>query len=168
MRPKEALRLEALFGGGYLTSSAIGPISSADPLHRRQLRYRAVRANVLIETEQIGRVVNVLQRNQPHVLLVAVSLADAVGLDGEVQVPGASAEGSHGPGEAPVGSDQSFVVTRLGPGRNRMEEIARVTISARLSDRGHLDPRRGRQLRRAAAPSPPPMPPASPTRWPAR
>ena len=49
--------------------------------------------DVLVEPEQVGWVVGVLERHQTGVLGVAVRVADPVGLVREVEVRGAGAEG---------------------------------------------------------------------------
>src|SRR6266566_8101867 len=54
--------------------------------------------DVLVEAEQVARVVGVLARYQAGVLLVAPGVADPVGLVREVEVRGAGAEWPQGRG----------------------------------------------------------------------
>src|SRR6266536_525073 len=86
--------------------------------------------DVLVEAEEVPRVVAVLQRDEPRVLLLAVGVADAV-LRREVEVSGAGRIGPDRLAEFPVRGDDPVVVGRVGPRRDRVEEVVRVAVRER-------------------------------------
>jgi len=60
--------------------------------------------------------------------VVAVSVPDAVGLVGEVEIGRSGAKRLHGGGEGAGGSDHPIVIGAVGPDRDRMEEVPRVPV----------------------------------------
>src|SRR6266498_3746683 len=84
--------------------------ASAQPSGERRLARLLARLDVLVVLEEVLRVVLVLERDQPPVLLLAIGIPNAVALRREVQVGHAGAVRAHRLSECAVGCDDLLIV----------------------------------------------------------